>query len=446
MTGVVNETDPAAGRRRFALLSWVALLVVLLATAAVVGAAFSKQKVAARERGELDAAGRLTTRLAEVDAAEWKAIGRRDVGSVRALYEARERLATAHGAIELDRRDLDRALDAAYAKYERALDVETQLLADQNLEQALLVDRTQVDPAYDAFREAADATARSRATTADRASATARRLTWVAAGLGVLTLFLLLGQLVTQRRLLSRERRHLEELQGLDRLKDEFVASVSHELRTPLTSIRGYLELVLEGEAGELTPQQREFLGVIDRNSNRLLHLVGDLLDVAQIEAGRLALEVTDQELTQFVAESVQAARPVAADRGIELNLHQNGEAHVRADRTRLAQVMDNLLSNALKFTDAGGQVDVRLETSNGTAVVEVSDTGMGISAPELTQLFQRFSRTQSAGKQGIPGSGLGLWISKAIVEAHGGEITVESAVGRGTTFRVALPTMEGQP
>jgi hypothetical protein len=244
-------------------------------------------------------------------------------------------------------------------------------------------------------------------------------MTWLAAGLGALTLFLLLVKLVTQRRLLSRERRHLEALESLDRLKDEFVASVSHELRTPLTSIRGYLELLLEGEGGELTPQQREFLGVIDRNSDRLLHLVGDLLDVAQIEAGRLALQATNQDLTAFVAESVEAARPVAADRGIELTLHRNGEAHVHGDRTRLAQMMDNLLSNALKFTDAGGQVDVRLLTSNRTAVVEVSDTGMGISTDELDKLFHRFARTDIAGERGIPGSGLGLWISKAIVEAH---------------------------
>jgi signal transduction histidine kinase len=236
----------------------------------VVGVAFSNQKVAARERGELNNAERLATRLAEADAAEWQAIARQDVGSVRALHEAREQLAAAQRVVAVDAED-DSPLDAAYTKYVRALDLETQLLADRSLEQALTVDRTQVDPAYDAMREALDETAGERTMTADEASATARRMTWVVAGLGVLTLLLLLGQLVTQRRLLSRERQHLEELQGLDRLKDEFVASVSHELRTPLTSIRGYLELVLEGEAGELTPQQREFLGVIDRNSNRLL-------------------------------------------------------------------------------------------------------------------------------------------------------------------------------
>jgi two-component system, OmpR family, phosphate regulon sensor histidine kinase PhoR len=123
--------------------------------------------------------------------------------------------------------------------------------------------------------------------------------------------------------------------------------------------------------------------------------------------------------------------------------MHPNGEARVHIDRTRVAQVLDNLLSNALKFTETGGRVDVRLSTSNGSAFVEVADTGMGISSEDQAKLFQRFYRTDAAGEKAIDGTGLGLWISKAIVEAHGGEITVESDVNRGTTFRIALPAAQ---
>jgi signal transduction histidine kinase len=272
-------------------------------------------------------------------------------------------------------------------------------------------------------------------------AAAADRLKWLAAALGALTFVLLLAQLLVQQRLLARERRQLAELYDLDRLKDDFVASVSHELRTPLTSIRGYLELVLAGEAGELTAEQRDFLGIVDRNSDRLLHLVSDLLEVAQIESGRLELDVAEEELGEFLAEAVAAASPLAAGHGVELALHHNGEIRVLVDRTRLGQVIDNLLSNALKFTHAGGRVDVRLSTSNGAVLVEIADTGIGISPADQERLFQRFYRAAPAAEQAIPGSGLGLWISKAIVEAHGGSIGVESWAGRGSTFRVTLPT-----
>jgi signal transduction histidine kinase len=232
-----------------------------------------------------------------------------------------------------------------------------------------------------------------------------------------------------------------EHLRELDRLKDEFVASVSHELRTPLTSIRGYLELVLEGEAGELSEEQRDCLGIVYRNSSGLLHVVGDLLDVAQFEAGRLSLDLQESDLGGVVAESVESARPVAAERGIDLRFEIDQSPTVEVDPARLAQVIDNLLSNALKFTETGGRVDVHVSALNGSAVVQVSDTGMGIAPDEQAQLFVRFFRGDAAGEKAVQGNGLGLWISKAIVEAHGGEIGVDSELGRGTTFRVELPS-----
>jgi PAS domain S-box-containing protein len=255
----------------------------------------------------------------------------------------------------------------------------------------------------------------------------------------------------------TRARREREELvvelearnarlSELDRLKDEFVALVSHELRTPLTSIRGYLELVLEGEAGDLSDEQRQFLGVVERNAHRLLALVGDLLFLAQIEAGKLSLEVGAVDLSAIAAESVETARPLAEDREVTLTLATGPLALIAGDRSRLAQLLDNLISNGIKFTPSGGRVDVRIRGQRGNAVIEVRDTGMGIPADEQQHLFERFFRTSQATEQAIPGTGLGLAISKAIVHAHGGQITLTSEEGAGTTFRISIPVGQAQP
>ncbi len=259
---------------------------------------------------------------------------------------------------------------------------------------------------------------------------------------------------ITQERHARREREELvteledqnERLRELDRLKDEFVALVSHELRTPLTSIRGYLELVLEGEAGDLTDEQRQFLGVVERNAHRLLALVGDLLFLAQIEAGKLSLEIGAVDLSAIAAESVETARPLAEEKGITITLATGPLALIAGDRARLAQLLDNLISNGVKFTPAGGRVDVRVRGQRGQAVVEVRDTGMGIPSDDQQHLFERFFRTAQATEQAIPGTGLGLAISKAIVHGHGGQITVASAEGTGTTFRVSIPIRQRQP
>jgi PAS domain S-box-containing protein len=231
-----------------------------------------------------------------------------------------------------------------------------------------------------------------------------------------------------------------ERLRELDRLKDEFISLVSHELRTPLTSIRGYLELLLDGGAGELTEDQSRFLAVVDRNSKRLMHLVGDLLFLAQVEAGKLALELAELSLDDIVAEAVEAAKPIADEKGIELRVTLESVPTMVGDRSRLAQVLDNLVSNALKFTAAGGSVDVRVSADCGDALIEVADTGMGIAPAEQEYLFDRFFRSSEATERAIPGTGLGLTIAKAIVERHEGTIEVESAAGEGTTMRVRLP------
>jgi signal transduction histidine kinase len=235
-------------------------------------------------------------------------------------------------------------------------------------------------------------------------------------------------------------RRQNERLKALDRLKDEFVAVVAHDLRTPLTSIRGYLELLIDGGAGELSEEQQRFLTVVDRNSKRLMQLVGDLLFLAQIEAGKLALELGEVDLDAVIADCLEAAKPMADEKGITLESSAERLPSMIGDRGRLAQVLDNLVSNALKFTGEGGTVTVRASSVEGNAVIEVEDTGMGIAPEEQEQLFDRFFRSPEATERAIPGTGLGLTIAKAIVERHEGSIEVESVFGKGTTMRVLLP------
>jgi signal transduction histidine kinase len=240
-----------------------------------------------------------------------------------------------------------------------------------------------------------------------------------------------IGRLVVLREI-TRERE-------AERMKDGFFALVSHELRTPLTSILGYVELLLEDE--ELGPDARQFLGVVERNSRRLLRLVGDLLFVAQVEAGRLALDPEPLDLHRLAAEAVEAARPRAEAQAVELACEiADGLPAVPGDRDRLGQVLDNLIANALKFTPEGGRVTVGLRAAHGMAELTVRDTGAGIPPEEQDRLFDRFFRAESAVAQAVPGVGLGLTIVKAICEAHGGDIAVESTPGRGATFRARVP------
>jgi two-component system sensor histidine kinase/response regulator len=229
-----------------------------------------------------------------------------------------------------------------------------------------------------------------------------------------------------------------ERLREVDRMKDEFVASVSHELRTPLTSIRGYLELVREDDA--LSDEHDQMLGVIERNAERLLLLVNDLLLAAQVAAGNeVSVAFADFDLARLVNDAVAAASP-RADQGHVAITVDTEPATLRGDAVRIAQVTDNLISNAIKFTPPGGAIRVVLARADDGITLSVSDSGMGIPEDEQAGLFSRFFRSKAATKEAIPGTGLGLAIAKSIVDAHGGSITFTSVAAIGTTFVVTLP------
>ena len=225
------------------------------------------------------------------------------------------------------------------------------------------------------------------------------------------------------------------------RLKDEFVGLISHELRTPLSSILGYLELMRDDEDNPLSEEHLQYLGVAERNAHRLLRLVGDLLFTAQVESGKFPLDARPVPLESIVTASIESAGPVASNAGIQLiQKLPDVPAVVHGDPVRLGQAVDNLISNAIKFTPRGGSVTLALEVTAENAVITVRDTGMGIAESELDKLFSRFFRATTATRNAVPGVGLGLTITKAIVTAHHGEMGVESEEGVGTCFSMTLP------
>ena len=231
-----------------------------------------------------------------------------------------------------------------------------------------------------------------------------------------------------------------DQLVEADKLKDEFVALISHDLRTPLTSIIGYVELSLEDVEPPLDDERRGYLQIVSRSSERLLRLVDDLLFVARLQAGRLILERSDLDLSTIAAQAAQEARPRAEAKQLELEFIGGSPVMIEGDKGRLFQLLDNLISNAIKFTPEGGRVEVRAVPADGLAVLEVSDTGIGLGPDEAELVFDRFFRSSRVVAQQVPGTGLGLFIARAIVVAHAGTITASTREGGGTTFHVELP------
>jgi two-component system phosphate regulon sensor histidine kinase PhoR len=232
--------------------------------------------------------------------------------------------------------------------------------------------------------------------------------------------------------------RDVTDLRRLERARRELTANVSHELRTPLTSIKGFAETLLGGAMRE-EGACRRFLEIIDQETNRLVKLVDDLLDLSQLESKRLSLELGQVRVREVVSDTVVKMRPLAGSRALELGPAET-EVTVLADRDRLAQVLTNLLDNAIKFTPDGGRIAVGWRALNGEVEVTVVDDGPGIQPADLPHVFERFYKADRS-RAAIPGgTGLGLAITKHIVEAHGGRIRVASAPGAGTTFAFTLP------
>lgn len=227
------------------------------------------------------------------------------------------------------------------------------------------------------------------------------------------------------------------------RTKDDFVATVSHELRTPLTSIIGYLDLVADGvedEEYEVPAEVQGHLAVVSRNAEQLLVLVSDLLLTAQAESGTLRFRMSDVRVDQLAARAIDSSRPRAEAAGVTLKQNIEATAPQHADHARISQVIDNLLSNAIKYTQPGGSVRVVVAATSDATVLTIADTGIGMDPHDLGSLFQKFFRAETARSNAIPGVGLGLVITKAIVDGHQGSIDVKSVLGVGSTVTVTLP------
>jgi PAS domain S-box-containing protein len=229
------------------------------------------------------------------------------------------------------------------------------------------------------------------------------------------------------------DRKHLEQM------KDEFVSTVSHELRTPLTAIKGFIELVADGDAGPLSEAQREFLQIASRNTDRLGNLINDLLDVNRIEAQQFEIRAEMTDLGRVLEDVVATFRPMAQAKGLEFRSHIESLPQLLGDGPRLVQVFSNLVSNAIKYT-LKGEVGLRARRAQAGIEVVVHDSGIGLSREEQAQLFTKFFRGRNPVVTDTGGTGLGLVIAKAIIERHRGRIEVASIPGEGTHFRVVLP------
>ncbi|HET9484242.1 MAG TPA: ATP-binding protein, partial [Xanthomonadales bacterium] len=247
---------------------------------------------------------------------------------------------------------------------------------------------------------------------------------------------------------LERRREEAEHLTRSERLarqrsehKSKFLASMSHELRTPLNAILGFSDLLLQPEFGPLNERQVEFVANIVDSGRHLLHLVNDLLDLSKIEAGRMTLNREPTAIGVMVDAVRASVQPLADRQGVTLEMHVDDDLpKVDVDPLRLRQILYNLLSNAIKFTPAGGHVKLAAAADTGHVSIAVADTGIGIAAADLPRLFRDFEQIESPNGGKPDGTGLGLALSRRLATMHGGDITVDSAPGRGSTFTVTLP------
>ena len=242
--------------------------------------------------------------------------------------------------------------------------------------------------------------------------------------------------------------RDITRVVEVDRMKTEFISTVSHELRTPLTSIKGSLGLILGGATGDISTEAQELLTIARSNTERLIRLINDILDISKIESGKITYEYQEFDLGDSIQATVKATLPLADRRGISIELALPDDTiPVTADPDRIAQVTTNLLSNAIKFSPENSVINVRIRVKDRFYRVEITDRGPGIPEADIPKLFQKFSQLEDSDNMHKGGTGLGLAICRAIVHGHGGDIWVRSKVEHGSTFAFTLPRpREGTP
>jgi PAS domain S-box-containing protein len=241
--------------------------------------------------------------------------------------------------------------------------------------------------------------------------------------------------------------RDISKRKEIDRMKDEFVSTVSHELRTPLTSIQGSLGLIANGVTGALPAAARPLIDIAYKNCGRLVLLINDILDSEKIAAGKMAFDIQEHELMPILENALESNRSYGVKYGVRFELSGNvGGAKVDVDHDRLIQVLTNLLSNAAKFSPKGGVVTLSTARAAGKLRISVIDRGPGIPLEFRDRMFQKFSQADSSDRRAKGGTGLGLTISKAIIERHGGTLGFESEIGQGTTFTIELPERRPPP
>jgi GAF domain-containing protein/two-component sensor histidine kinase len=236
-----------------------------------------------------------------------------------------------------------------------------------------------------------------------------------------------------------------EELKESDRLKDELVQNVSHELRTPLTFIRGYVDLLVDGEMGPLQPEQQSALQIVSQKTSEVTRLVEDIMALQRIRPDNLLVE--EFSMRDLLLEAVECHRMTARNHGLDLTLDApEGAALIAGDRGRLTQVLDNLISNAMKFSPDGGVIRLQLEKGEDDVLVTIADDGIGVPPDKLTRIFERFYQIDGSSRRRFGGAGIGLAIVKRIIDAHQGDVWVESEVNRGSRFTFRLPRRASLP
>lgn len=234
------------------------------------------------------------------------------------------------------------------------------------------------------------------------------------------------------------EARH--KLEEALKIKSEFTSTVSHELRTPLAAIKEGIAIVLDGAAGDLNAEQKEFLSIAKRNVDRLARLINDILDFQKLESGKMPFNIAEDDINELITEVGRTMAVLAAEKGLELAVDPGeGLPNVKFDRDKITQVLDNIVNNAVKFTEKGG-ITMATRIKDGFIQVSVQDTGAGIKEEDMARLFTRFEQLEKGIERRPGGTGLGLAISKEIVEVHKGRIWVESVFGKGSTFYFTLP------